>query len=144
MFGLTPYERRHHMSYYDPFRDLNELEDAFFGRGEAVGFKTDIRELDDKFVLEADMPGFSKEDIKIDINGDCMTISAERKHESEEKDEKNHFIRRERSFGSYTRSFDISNVEAKDIKAQYKDGVLTLDLPKKSAVQPESRRLEIE
>ena len=144
MFGLTPYGKRNQILYYDPFRDLNELEDAFFGRGDTFGFKTDIRELDDKFILDADMPGFSKEDIMIDINGDCLTISAERNHESEEKDEMNHYIRRERSYGSWSRSFDISNVEATDIKAQYKDGVLSLELPKKSVEQPKSRRLEIE
>ena len=75
---------------------------------------------------------------------DTLTIRAERKSKVEEKDKKDKVIRMERSYGSYTRSFDISGVDADKIKAKYVDGVLRLTLPKQEQHLPEGRRLEIE
>ena len=90
----------------------------------------------------ADLPGMKKEDIAIDIDGDNLTIKAERKNEHEEKDKS--YVRCERSYGSYARSFDISGVKAEGIKASYNDGVLSLTLPKKDVEVSGSRRLAIE
>lgn len=142
MFALTPYTRNR-ISYYDPFRDLDRIEKEFFGKNELTTFKTDIKDTGKEYQLIADLPGFKKEDIKIDINGEVLSISAERKEEKNEKDEEGKYIYRERSFGSYSRSFDISSIEAKDIQAAYTDGVLTLTLPKKEEKLPETRHLEI-
>ena len=94
--------------------------------------------------METDLPGFAKEDIKLDINGDTLTIRAERHLEHEQKDKKNKFIRWERSYGSYSREFDISMIKADEIKAKYDNGVLQLTLPKKENAAPSSRHLEIE
>ena len=96
------------------------------------------------YLLEADLPGFDKKDIQLDINGDTLTIHAERHSKVEEKDKKDKVIRVERSYGSYSRQFDISAVDAENIKAKYDNGVLQLTLPKKEKVLPEGRRLEIE
>ena len=86
--------------------------------------------------------GFKKEDIKIDIENDCLTISSERKLD-EDKKQKN-FIKRERFYGSYSRSFDVSGVNVDGIEAEYTDGVLKLTMPKKvETVFPPTRRLEI-
>ena len=86
MFGLTPYTRRNNTpAYYDPFRYLENFEKNFFGSGELPTFKTDIRDTGDAYELEADLPGFQKENIKIDIEGEQLKIRAERKGDREER-----------------------------------------------------------
>ena len=107
-------------------------------------FRTDITDEGDFYKLEADLPGFNKEDIHLDINGDMLTLSAERHSESEDKDKHGKYLRCERSYGSYSRSFDLSDVKAEEIKAKYNNGVLTLTLPKKAQETPASKRLQIE
>ncbi len=144
MFGLTPYSHKNAVSYYDPFREFENFGKAFFGQNDLMTFKTDIRETDSGFELEADLPGFKKEDIKIDVNGDRLTVSAERKDQHEEKDNKGNFIYRERSYGKYSRSFDMTDIETKNIKASYTDGVLKLELPKREKKEPESQHVEID
>lgn len=155
MFELRPFDHRNNrgMRPYDPFREMEEMQRAFFGdrpfwseRGmSALGaFKTDIQDKGDSYLLEADLPGFRKEDIHIDLDGDTMTISAERHSEHEEKDKEGNYLRCERSYGSYRRSFDISAIEEGGVKAEYADGVLRLTMPKKSQSISSARRLEIE
>lgn len=142
LYGLTPFER----STYDLFNVFHEFEKDFWGSKSSTDLracKTDICDKGDKFVLEAELPGFTKEDINIDIKGDCLTLSATHKSETENKDEDGKYICRERTFGSYQRSYDISNIDTEAIQAEYKNGILTLDLPKKAKTEPESRRLEI-
>ena len=150
MFELT--KRNNSCAHpYNPFRDFEDLERGFFGYPFGFvndkpfgGLKTDITDEGDHYLLEADLPGFDKKDINIDINGDTLTISAQRRSRHEEKDEKDKIIRSERSYGSCTRQFDISEVNAEAIKAKYENGVLQLELPKKENTLPQARRLEIE
>ena len=104
-------------------------------------FRTDVLDTGDAFKLEAELPGFDKDDIQVDVENDCLTISAE--HKSEKKEEKDNYVKRERFYGSFTRSFDVSGVNVDAIEAAYTDGVLTVTLPKKAAEVPASRRLEI-
>ena len=135
MFELRPFERRNnHVAAYDPW---DQMERAFFGDGSwgrgLSEFKTDIQDKGDSYLLEADLPGFKKEDIHVDVDGDTMTIRAERHSEHEDQDKKGNYVRCERSYGSYQRAFDISGVEVANISAQYNDGVLKLNMPKKSA-----------
>ena len=147
MFELTPFERRNHrhMAAYNPFREFEDFERNFFHNDFGLTeFKMDIKDEGNAFVLEADLPGFNKDDIHVDVDGNYLTISAERHNESEKKDKHGNYIRQERSYGSYSRSFDVSNVKTDDIKVAYKDGVLRLNLPKKDGTLPGSRRLEIE
>lgn len=138
MYGLTPFDR----STYDLFNAFHDFEDNFLSTSSASGCKTDIRDEGDKYVLEAELPGFDKEDIKLDLEGDRLTISAEHSSSKEDKDE-NKYIRRERTYSSYSRSFDISGVNADRIDAEYKNGILILDLPKKAVETSSARRLEI-
>ena len=127
---------------YDPFRELEEFERGFFSPEAAgVGFSTDITDDGNAYTLEADLPGFKKDDIHVDINGDMLTISAERGSQNEEK--KDGYVRRERSYGSYTRSFDISGINADQIDGSYQDGVLKLVMPKKVETEPASRRIAL-
>lgn len=142
MFEITPFSMR--PIYHDPFQEIEKLERDFFANKAHGSFNTDIRDIGESYLIEADLPGFNKEDIHVDIKNSRLTISAERHSEIEKKDDKGNVIHSERSFGSFTRSFDLSGVEEEGISAGYKDGVLTLTLPKKKEVTPESRRLEIQ
>ena len=107
-------------------------------------FRTDIRDAGDKFVLEAELPGFNKEDIKLDVKDGILTITAEHKDQQEDKDSKGTYIRRERRYGSFTRSFDITGIDESGITAAYQNGILELNLPKAVPVVPETRRIAID
>ena len=151
MFEIRPYRRNNNPSTYNPFREMDDFERAFFGEpfgsffrsGDIAEFKTDITDEGDHYLLEADLPGFDKKDIHLDVNGDTLTIHAERKAEQEEKDDKNNYVRCERSFGSYSRQFDLSSVDVDHMKATYDNGVLKLEMPKK-ALPDSARHIEIE
>ncbi len=144
---LVPYVRRNNsLSAFDPFRELDELEHAIFGDSRSTkmaAFSTDIKDNGDHYTLEADLPGVKKEDIKLDLTDNVLTINAERHSEYEEKDKKGNYVRCERSYGSYQRSFDTTGIDTDNIDAEFVDGVLKLTLPKIKEVKPETRRLEI-
>ena len=150
MFGLT--RRNQDMTTFNPWREMEEFEKAFFGRPFGsffdtpafAQFRTDVTDEGDHYLLEADLPGFEKKDITLDIQGNTLTVHAERHSRVEEKDQKDKVIRMERSYGSYTRSFDISGVDTNHINAKYDNGVLRLTLPKAEPTLPAGRRLEIE
>ena len=122
---------------------FDELQKSFFGEigGMFNSFKTDVIDQGDHFELKADLPGFSKEEISIGIQGDYLNISAE--HKEERKEEKENYIRQERRYGSYQRSFNVANIDTKAIEAEYKDGVLSLSLPKLELEADTSRRIEV-
>ena len=83
-----------------------------------------------------------REDIKLDLNGDTLTISAEHREETEDK-KGDSYIRRERRYGAFARSFDVSGINTEAISASYKNGVLELELPKAVPAQPASRQIEL-
>ncbi|CUO92950.1 molecular chaperone [Clostridium disporicum] len=105
-------------------------------------FKTDIKETPEEYIVHAELPGVKKEDIKVDYNNNYLTISATRNNESEEK--KDNYIRRERSYGSVSRGFYISNVNKDSIKAKFDNGVLNIELPKKELTANNSTQILIE
>ena len=147
MFGLT--RRNQNITTYNPWRELEELERAFFERpffrtAPLSQFRTDVTDLGENYLLEADLPGFDKKDITLQLSGDTLTICAQRKADSEKADDKGQVIYRERSCGSYRRSFDISGIDAEGIKARYENGVLRLTLPKQETQLPKTKQLEIE
>ena len=144
MFELIPFDRHiRHLASFDPFRELEELERSFWGSGKSVNaFRTDVVDAGDAYKLDAELPGFNKDDIKLDIENDVLTISAERSYDN--KDEKPNYVKRERFYGSYSRSFDVSGINVDGIEAAYRDGILSLTMPKKVEVKPASRRLEIQ
>ena len=147
MFEMIPFAKRNSVYGYNPFRELDNLEKAFFGPyggSQLAAFRTDVQETDDAYILETDLPGFKKEDIDVQIKEDVLTIKAERHAAHENKEEKNNYVRVERSCGSYSRSFEISGVDTDAITAKYEDGVLTLTLPKKAPETPEVKKLTIE
>lgn len=143
MFDLIPFGRNER----NLFQYLDNMEKNLFdGLDSRVSrFRTDILDKGDRYVLEAELPGFKKEDIQLDLEGDILTIRAEHTEEKEDKDEKKQYVRRERRYGSFSRSFDVSGIQAEQIAASYENGVLKLDLPKAAPVPaPSSRRIDIQ
>ena len=123
MFDLIPFERR----TSNLFNYLDQMIRAFWGNSESsvVPCSTDIIDQGNQYLLRTDLPGYNKEDIHIDMDGDRMTISAQHKEESEEKKD-GKFVRRERKYGSFTRSFDISDIDQAKINASYDNGILSV------------------
>lgn len=152
MFDLTRRNNHHQVNAYNPFREMEDFErnffenpwGSFFGMQDLAEFKTDVTDEGDHYLLEADLPGFDKKDIHLDISGDTLTVHAERRSKVEEKDKKDKIIRMERSYGSYSRQFDVSGIDTEKIKAKYENGVLKLTMPKKEADLPASKQLMIE
>ncbi len=143
---MTPFNRRFgDFPAFDPFRVFDDMEKAMSREltTNLSTFKTDIRQEGENYILEADLPGFKKENIHIDLEDGYMTIRAERRSRIEEKDEKDNFIRCERSYGSYARSFDTAGIDVDHMEASFTDGVLTLTMPKLIETVSSPRRLEI-
>lgn len=102
-----------------------------------------IRETENGYVLELVAPGFQKEDFKINLDNNTLTISVEKKEETENQNEK--FIRKEYKQQSFSRSFTIDeNIDAENISAKYVNGVLTLNLAKKQEVKPQVKEISIQ
>lgn len=122
------------VSMYDRWNRLfsEDMFDESFKSGLApIAWRpmTDIYETKEGYVFKIELPGFKKEDIKVEFSGDTLTLSGERKQEEETKNENVH--RLERSYGMFERSFTIpKNVDAKKIDASLKDGILLLTIPK--------------
>lgn len=142
MFEIMPYNHRRSMTY-NPFRELEEMSRSFWNDSNIAAFRTDITEKDGVYILEAELPGFKKEDIKIDIDKDCLTISAEHSTDNSEEDKEKNFVRRERYYGSYSRCFNVRGIDTEAITAEYNDGVLKVSMPSKTPETPAARRLEI-
>ncbi|MGI6204609.1 MAG: Hsp20/alpha crystallin family protein [Anaerovoracaceae bacterium] len=141
MFDLMPFER----SGNSIFNYLDNLEKNFFGdlSTDVSQFRTDVIERDDHFELKADLPGFKKEDISVDLDNDILRISAEHKEENEEKDENEKYVRRERRYGKFVRNFDVTGIDTDNIEASYDNGVLSLKLPKEKESIPETKQIEV-
>ena len=114
--------------------DDDFFRDDFFDRKDRMNYnlmKTDIREDENSYLLEVDLPGYSKDDIKIDITDGYLTINA--KVEKENNDEKKNYVRRERFTGEVSRSFYVGDdIKEDEVKANFKNGILTLEVPKLS------------
>ena len=120
---------------------LEEMfRDPFFVGGETKLMKTDIKEKKDKYLVDIDLPGYEKEDIKIEVEDGYLTIHATTDSHKEENEE-GKFVRRERYLGECSRSFYIGDdIKKDDIKASFKDGILCLNVPKKTKEDKEAER----
>ncbi len=150
MFGLTPYNRKSNglrrrndffnaMGFFDEFFNDSQFPAVFASKN---GIRADIKETEKEYVVEAEIPGVKKEDIKLELKNDVLTISAEQNEEINE--EKDNYIRRERRYGSFARSFYVDNVKNEGVTAKYEDGVLKITLPKADTPKEENKRIEIE
>lgn len=146
-FGLISrgeYDREPLGFFDDWFDDFMPM----FSRKEMKQFnsimKTDIKESGDNYVLEVDLPGFDKKDVSLELDNGYLSITAKREHKVEDDDEKKgNFIRRERSFGQFSRSFYVGDIDEEDIDAKLENGILTIKLPKEKKEQSKSNRIEI-
>lgn len=138
-YGMLPYRRNSDLDLlFNSFdRDIFTPFASF-----ASAFSTDITDEGDHYLLSAELPGFAKEDIGISIEGDQLVIRASREEEKEENKKK--YIHRERSYGTYTRRFDINGVDTGAISAKYEDGVLHLTLPKQEKKPEVGTRISID
>ena len=134
----------------DMFNDAFTLVPAFaknasIGSGIKNLMKTDVRELENTYELDIDLPGFKKEDVRIELDKGYLTISASRTADNDEKDKKGQYIRRERYSGECCRSFYIGeNVEPKDVTAKFENGILQIAFPKApQPKQPENKLISI-
>lgn len=142
------------MRRWEPFRELVSLRDdmdrlfrSFFGGPleEVEGFWApviDIEEDNDSYYVRAEVPGIKKEEIKISVRGNALSLSGERKQESETKNKTFHRV--ERSYGRFKRTISLpSEIDAEKVKATYKDGILTVTLPKPESTKPKEIEVEI-
>ena len=141
MYSMIPFGHSNGLnSLFDDF------ERSFFPaqRSGFPAFRTDIKDEGDHYLLEAELPGFKKEDIDLDLKDGVLTISAKHDETVENKGEDGKYVCRERRTGSFTRSFDVSGIQEDAFGAAYEDGVLKLTLPKLAEVQPQSRKIAIQ
>ena len=118
--------RRHN---FDLFEDM--FRDPFFDERESRIMRTDIKEKGDKYIIDIDLPGYEKENIKIDVEDGYLTVHASSDSNKEEKEE-GKLVRKERYVGSCSRSFYVGeDVKEDDIKATFRNGILKLEVPKK-------------
>lgn len=148
---------RHDLTKWEAMPDVVSLQDEmnrlfldFFGRtpGRRVAAEAlwapimDIEETKDDIIVKAEIPGMTKDDVKIQVTGDLLTISGERKREEETKEKTYHRI--ERSYGQFQRMITLpSEVQSSKAKASYENGVLTIKLPKSEEVKPKEISIEV-
>ncbi len=135
--------------------ELDFFDDAFGGFFKPLFYeekhhsmKTDIKETENSYVLDIEVPGFDKKDVNVSLENGYLTVSAQKKTcEGGENDEKNkkkeNYIRRERSC-SVSRSYYVGDVDKEAVKAKYENGVLTVDIPKEKPALPESHNIVID
>ncbi|MDD3693051.1 MAG: Hsp20/alpha crystallin family protein [Oscillospiraceae bacterium] len=108
------------------------------------GFRVDVRDKKDQYIIEAEMPGIDKKNVNLEIEDNMLKISANINEKTEQKDEDGRYIRRERRTGSFRRSFSLENIKADEIKAEMNNGILTIYCPKKSETTANTRRIQIQ
>ncbi len=120
------------------------FSDPFF-RDERHFMKTDIKEKESEYLIDIDMPGYDKEEIKVDVENGYLTVNAEHSENKDEKDKEGNFIHQERYYGNLSRSYYVGDaVGENDIKAAYKNGILSLTIPKKEKELPAKKYIAIE
>ncbi len=127
---------------FDDFeREFFGGRNPLYGKHEKNLMKTDIRETDNSYELDIDLPGFKKDEINARLENGYLTISAAKGLDKDEKDKKGNYIRRERYAGSMTRTFYVGEgVSQEDIHAKFEDGILKLSVPKKDAKEVEQKK----
>ena len=119
--------------------------DPLYGKHAKNLMKTDVRETEHTYEVDVDLPGFKKDEIKVDLKDGYLTISAAKGLHKDEKDKEGKYIRQERYAGACSRSFYVGDVETKDVSARYEDGILKISLPKEAKKElPASSAIAIE
>ena len=132
--------------FNDPFAMMTSERNPLYGKHAKNLMKTDVRELDGSYEIDIDLPGFKKDEVDIQLQDGCLTISAAKGLDKDEQDKKGRYIRQERYAGSVSRSFYVGeDVKPADVKASFEDGILKLSVPKAEAKQlPENTTIAIQ
>ncbi len=125
-------------------RYMKDTQNALYGKHAKHLMKTDVRETDEGYEVDIDLPGFAKDEVNLELEDGYLTIRAAKGLDKDEKDKKGRYIRQERYAGACSRSFYVGDVRPEDVKAKYESGVLRLQLPKANAQLPSQRRIAIE
>ena len=117
--------------WFDDFdRQMQHMDRRLYGRNAKREMKTDVREKEDGYEIDMDLPGFKKDQVELTLENGYLTVTANKGFDKDEKDTKGRMIRQERYAGSMQRSFYVGdNMTEEDVKARFEDGVLHLDLP---------------
>jgi len=127
--------------WFDFDRDFWGRKNPLYGKNAKNIMKTDIREHDDGYELDIDLPGFKKDEINVELENGYLTISAAKGLDKDGQDKKGKYIRKERYAGAMQRSFYVGDaVTQEDIKAKFEDGILKLSIPKKDAKAVETKK----
>lgn len=127
------------LSRFDILDDV--FNDPFFTKRESQIMKTDIIEKDGNYILDIDLPGCKKEDIKLELNNGYLTISATVTHDTDNSDDKKNYIHKERFYGKCSRSFYAGeSITEDDINASFKNGILTVTFPKETAKEESNKK----
>jgi len=141
---------------WDPWREIEDMFDRYTRAGGVPAYggqelartgdwtpRVDIAETEKAFVIKAEVPEVKKEDVSITVNNGILSIRGERKQEKEESGKTFHRV--ERCYGAFTRSFTLpENVDEKNIKATFKDGMLSLEIPKTEKAKPKAIEVKVE
>ena len=126
------------LTKFDVLDDV--FNDSFFTKRESNIMKTDIIEKENNYVLKVDLPGYKKKDIKLELNDEYLTISASTSKESDDSNEKENYVHKERFYGKCSRSFYVGNITDEDISASFKDGILSVTFPKENVKNEETKK----
>ena len=126
---------------------LDGVFDDFFtpARGDEMSkMRCDIYEKDGIYTMEMDIPGFNREDVKIEVDdNDYLTITAEKSTENNEEDNDKNYVRKERSYGKYQRSFYVGDIDKENIDASFENGILKVTMPKKEEEKSSKKTIEV-
>ena len=130
----------------DAFRPMWDMDRALYGKHARAVMKTDVRETDSGYELDIDLPGFKKDEVKLDLKDGYLTTSAAKGLDRDEKDKQGRYIRQERYAGQCSRSFYVGDsIQPADVHAKFEDGILKLTLPKAAQEKlPEHNTIAIE
>ena len=130
----------------DAFHPMWDMDRALYGKHARAVMKTDVRETDSGYELDIDLPGFKKDEVKLDLKDGYLTISAAKGLDRDEKDKQGRYIRQERYAGQCSRSFYVGDsIQPADVHAKFEDGILKLTLPKAAQEKlPEHNTIAIE
>ncbi len=146
IFGENLFDELMEFPFEEMDRKMRGMDRQLYGRNAKREMKTDVRQHEDSYEIDMDLPGFKKEQITLDLEKGYLTVTAAKGLDKDEKDQKGRLIRQERYAGSMQRSFYVGDeMTEEEIKARFEDGVLHLELPRKDVRKvPEKRTILIE
>lgn len=145
MFGLVPFVSHNELSKDENVFDrlLNVFDEPFMRDFRMPEFKVDVKDNGESYDLTAELPGLKKDDISLTYENNYLTIATKNESSKDKKDEEGNYVRRERSASSMSRSFYINDIDEARATAEYKDGILSVHMPKSAEAKDEGHTIAI-